>query len=109
MVEEQDLLSIYCPNCWKNHLLRECLANVKSANKCVICTRKHPTNECPYIPRLKAAFEGEHPEPEPLHTMGARKSWPRVGTSMIPEHAPHFFGYNVPSYSYHNENHSKPS
>lgn len=38
LVEEQESLSIYCPKCRKNHLLRECPTDVKSANKCVICT-----------------------------------------------------------------------
>jgi len=74
LVEEQEALSIYCPNYRKTHILRECPPNSKSDHKCVISLGKHAIEECPSIPGLKETFEGENYEPEPLHTMGTHKN-----------------------------------
>lgn len=70
LVEEQETLSIYHQNCRKKHLLRQCPADVKSANTYVICAGKNPTKEIPFIPGLKEKFEGENLVLEPLCVMG---------------------------------------
>lgn len=74
--KEQESLSIFGPKCRKKHALRECPANMKSSNKCVICAENHATKDFPSIPGIKVVLEGEHSEPESLHDMGARRNWP---------------------------------
>ncbi len=95
-------MSIYCPKCRKKHILCEYLADVKVDNNCVICAGKHPTKKFPPILGLKATFEKKHSILEPLHAMGAQKSWPQVSTSKIVEFAPYYPNYNAPQYSFQN-------
>lgn len=100
LIEEQETLSIYCPNCTRKHILREYVMDVKIVDNCVIRGGKHPTEEFPSIVGLKPTIEQENLESKPLHATGAKKSWPHVGIGMIPEPAPYFSCYNAQDYSY---------
>ena len=60
LVEEQDILSIYCPKCRRKHPLRECPFDIKETNKCAICADNHATKKCPSIPGLKAILQGRN-------------------------------------------------
>jgi len=74
LVEEQESLSIFCPKCRRNHVLRECPLDIKETNKCEICAENHATEKYPSIPGLKALLEGGQPEAESLNAMGARRN-----------------------------------
>ena len=74
LVEEQESLSIFCPKCRRNHVLRECPLDIKETNKCAICAKNHATKKCPSISGLKVVLEGGQPEAESLHVMGARRN-----------------------------------
>jgi len=76
LVEEQDSLSIFCPKCRRNHVLRECPLYIKETNKCAICAENHATKKCPSISRLEVVLKGGQPKAESLHVMGAQRNWP---------------------------------
>ena len=71
LVEEQEILSIFCPKRRRKHPLREYPIDVKETNKCAICANNHATDKCPSIPGLKVVFEGGQLEAESLHSRGA--------------------------------------
>jgi len=47
-------LAVFCPNCRKQHPLRECEMN--SINLCNICELEHSTRQCLELPRLKSGL-----------------------------------------------------
>ena len=74
LVEEQEILFIFCPKCRRKHPLRECPLDIKETNKCAICIENHDIEKCPSILGLKAVLEGGQPEAESLHVMGAQRN-----------------------------------
>jgi hypothetical protein len=47
---------------------------------CGLCTEDHPTNECPYLPRLKAIFKGGG---EPETSYPPKRPWRQQNPNMF--------------------------
>jgi hypothetical protein len=52
--EEEEALSIFCPQCRDKHPKRECPLDRKPI--CTICDKDHDTQNCPSLPGIKAAL-----------------------------------------------------
>ena len=69
--EAKRALAIFCPKCTRKHHRNEC--PLHSIEVCFVCEEYHPTNKCPSLPGLKAAYQRAKGAVESLYYMNQRR------------------------------------
>jgi len=64
-------MTIFYSKCRKKHALRECPTN--STEVCRICEAKNSTNQCPYLPEIKAAYAADQEVVNALYVMAPQQ------------------------------------
>ena len=65
--EAEAALAIFCFKCREKHPLREC--PLDKVPVCTICEKDHETQQCPSLPRIKAALQSIEEEAEEVYLM----------------------------------------
>jgi len=69
--EAKRALAIFCPRRTRKHPRNEC--PMHSLEVCFVCEECRPTNECPSLPGLKAAYQRDKGATEPLYYINQRR------------------------------------
>jgi len=69
--EAKRALAIFCPRCIRKHPRNEC--PLHSIEVCFVCEIDYPTNQCPPLPEIKAAYQRAKGATEPLYYMNQRR------------------------------------
>ena len=69
--EAERALAIFFPRCTRKHPNNEC--PLHSIEVCFVCENDHPTDQCPSLPRIKAAYQRTKGATESLYFMNQRR------------------------------------
>jgi hypothetical protein len=74
--------SIFCSKCREKHPRMEFPLDKKPI--CSICDKDHETQQCPSLPRIKAALQPTDEEDEVVYLLTQRRKWQPQGKGMNP-------------------------
>ena len=71
--EVEAALAIFCSKWREKYPLREC--PVDKVQICTICEKDHETQQCPFLPGIKAALQPTEEEAEAIYLLTQRRQW----------------------------------
>jgi hypothetical protein len=80
--EAEATLSIFCSKCREKHPRMEFPLDKKPI--CSICDKDHETQQCPSLPRIKAALQPTDEEAEVVYLLTQRRQWQPRGQGINP-------------------------